>query len=322
MSHGVTSATAGLDLQRRVRRPQRGDLRHLRRRRRVLRQQRRRPRATTSSARRSTSTATAPRCATWTSPARTARPRTPGTPASAASTSTTPRARRTTSSTCSPRAAAPRPSTASATTRPTSDGLPVTGIGRDKAAQIWFRALTTQVHLHHQLRGRPHRHPRGGAASCTARHERRVQGGGRRLGRASTSARAPAAATPTRAARLREHRPTSSIPDRGAAVTSSITVTGRHRQRPQRPRGRAWTSCTPTAVTSSIDLVAPDGTAYRLKHFHGVRLRGQRPGDLHRQRLLRGRPTAPGSCGSRTWRPRHRLHQQLEAHLLRLLTLT
>ncbi|NEE11841.1 peptidase M4, partial [Streptomyces sp. SID7499] len=27
---------------------------------------------------------------------------------------------------------------------PTSDGLPVTGIGRDKALQIWFKALTTK----------------------------------------------------------------------------------------------------------------------------------------------------------------------------------
>ncbi len=49
---------------------------------------------------------------------------------------------------------------------PTSDGLPVTGIGRDKALQIWYRALTTtgshEVHVHHQLRGGPHRDPRGG----------------------------------------------------------------------------------------------------------------------------------------------------------------
>ncbi|NED88104.1 peptidase M4, partial [Streptomyces sp. SID11233] len=27
---------------------------------------------------------------------------------------------------------------------PTYDGLPVTGIGRDKALQIWYKALTTQ----------------------------------------------------------------------------------------------------------------------------------------------------------------------------------
>ena len=80
-------------LHRRRGRPQRGDLRHLRHRRRVLRQQRRPTPATTSSARRSTSTATARRCATWTSRARTARPRTAGPRPSATSTRTTPRAR-------------------------------------------------------------------------------------------------------------------------------------------------------------------------------------------------------------------------------------
>ena len=49
--------------------------------------------ATTSSARRSTSTATAPRCATWTSRARTAAAPTAGAAPSAGSTCTTPRAR-------------------------------------------------------------------------------------------------------------------------------------------------------------------------------------------------------------------------------------
>ena len=43
MSHGVTENTAALVYTRRVRRPQRGDLRHLRHRRGVLRQQQRRP---------------------------------------------------------------------------------------------------------------------------------------------------------------------------------------------------------------------------------------------------------------------------------------
>ena len=51
----------------------------------------------------------------------------------------------TTSSTCSPRAAAPRRSAASPTTRPTCNGSTVTGIGRDKAGKIWYRALTTYM---------------------------------------------------------------------------------------------------------------------------------------------------------------------------------
>ena len=101
---------------------------------------------TTSSARRSTSTATAPRCATWTSRPRTARPRTAG-----------------------PRAigigrpalllrpaeplvlpglrghAAPRSINGVAYNSPTCDGSTVTGIGRDKAAKIWYRTLTTKL---------------------------------------------------------------------------------------------------------------------------------------------------------------------------------
>ena len=56
------------------------------------------------------------------------------------------------------------------------------------------------------------------------------------------------------------------IPDTGAAVASPITVSGRARQRPGGTSGRRSTSSTPTAVTWSIDLVAPDGTAYRLKN--------------------------------------------------------
>lgn len=60
-------------------------------------------------------------CAIWTSPPRTGRRATTGTPRWAASTSTTPPDRPTTSSTSSPRAAAPRPSTGSRTTaRPTT----------------------------------------------------------------------------------------------------------------------------------------------------------------------------------------------------------
>ena len=65
--------------------------------------------------------------------------------ASARPTCTTPPASATTSSTCSPRARAPRPSAASRTTRPTCNGSTVTGIGRDAAAKIWYRALTVYM---------------------------------------------------------------------------------------------------------------------------------------------------------------------------------
>ena len=61
------------------------------------------------------------------------------------STCTTPRGSATTSSTCWPRARARRPSTAIAHSSPTCNGSTVTGIGRDAAQRIWFRALTVYM---------------------------------------------------------------------------------------------------------------------------------------------------------------------------------
>ena len=61
------------------------------------------------------------------------------------STCTTPRASATTSSTCWPRARARRRSTASRTTRRPATASTVTGIGRDAAAKIWYRALTVYM---------------------------------------------------------------------------------------------------------------------------------------------------------------------------------
>ena len=63
----------------------------------------------------------------------------------ATSTSTTPRASATTSSTCWPRASARRPSAAWPTTSTTCNGSTVTGIGRDAAGKIWYRALTVYM---------------------------------------------------------------------------------------------------------------------------------------------------------------------------------
>ena len=156
MSHGVTENTADLDLHRRVGRPQRGDQRHLRHDGRVLRQQRRATRATTSSARRSTSTATARRCATWTSRARTARSQ--GLLVlrrSAASTRTTRRARSTTGSTWPPRASGAKTINGVSYNSPTCNGSTVTGIGRDKASQDLVPHAVDVPDLRQQLRGAP-----------------------------------------------------------------------------------------------------------------------------------------------------------------------
>ena len=103
------------DLLRRVRRPQRGDVRHLRHDGRVLRRQRQRP-GRLPDRRGVRPRERTPASAGWTTRSRTAARRTAGPPTPGTSTCTTPRASATTSSTCWPRDRARRPSTASRTT--------------------------------------------------------------------------------------------------------------------------------------------------------------------------------------------------------------
>ena len=57
-----------------------------------------------------------------------------------------------------------------------------TGIGRDKAAADLVQGADHVHDLHDQLRRRPHRHPRGGRATCTAHGSPEYDGGRRRLG--------------------------------------------------------------------------------------------------------------------------------------------
>ncbi|MFC7895260.1 M4 family metallopeptidase [Streptomyces sp. NPDC057381] len=144
---------------------------------------------------------------------------------------------------------------------PTSDGLPVTGIGRDKAAKIWFRALTTKFTSTTNYAG-----ARSGtlaaagelygtdSAEYTAvQHawaginvgSRPGDGGG---GDGTTF----------------ESGTNVNIPDYGSAVTSSITVSGRAGNAPSNLRVgvdivHSWRG------DLRIDLVAPDGTTYLLK---------------------------------------------------------
>ena len=94
MSHGVCARTANLTYSRRVRRPERGQLRHLRHHGRVLRPRRLgvRPSATPAATGPSASSWPPTPCAGCTSPAWTAPAPTPGPPPSAAWTCTTPAA--------------------------------------------------------------------------------------------------------------------------------------------------------------------------------------------------------------------------------------
>ncbi|MGC9498839.1 M4 family metallopeptidase [Streptomyces sp. WG7] len=145
---------------------------------------------------------------------------------------------------------------------PTSDGLPVTGIGRAKAEKIWFRALTTKFTSTTNYAGARtgtlaaagELYGTDSAEYTAVQHAwaginvgaRPGDGGG---GDGSTY----------------ESTADVSIPDYGSAVTSSLTVSGRTGNAPSDLRVgvdivHSWRG------DLRIDLVAPDGTTYRLKN--------------------------------------------------------
>ncbi|WP_374985751.1 M4 family metallopeptidase [Streptomyces fradiae] len=147
---------------------------------------------------------------------------------------------------------------------PTSDGLPVTGIGRDKAALIWFKALTTKFTSTTNY---------AGARAGTVAVATELYGAGSPEVLAVEHAWAgvnvgarPGGGDP--GGKVFENTADVSIPDAGAAVTSSVNVTG-------------VTGNAPSALKVGVDiihtwrgdlvvdLVAPDGTAYRLKNASG-----------------------------------------------------
>ncbi|MEU3985035.1 M4 family metallopeptidase [Streptomyces sp. NPDC026672] len=143
----------------------------------------------------------------------------------------------------------------------TADGLPVTGIGRDKALQIWYRALTTKF---------------TSTTNYAAARTGTLAATGELYGTTSAEYKAVQDAWAGVAVGSRpggggggttyESTAPVSIPDNGAAVTSSIAVSGR-------------TGNAPAALQVSVDithtwrgdlvvdLLGPSGTAYRLKSF-------------------------------------------------------
>ncbi|MFJ5533560.1 M4 family metallopeptidase [Streptomyces sp. NPDC093261] len=145
---------------------------------------------------------------------------------------------------------------------PTADGLPVTGIGRDKALQIWYRALTTKfTSTTNYASARTGTLAAAGELYGTTGAEyKAVQDAwaavavGSRSGGGSGGGTSYESTTPV------------SIPDNGPAVTSSITVSGRTGNAPSNLQ------VTPNITHTwrgdlVIDLIGPSGTAYRLKNF-------------------------------------------------------
>ncbi|MCX4674156.1 M4 family metallopeptidase [Streptomyces sp. NBC_01433] len=143
---------------------------------------------------------------------------------------------------------------------PTSDGLPVTGIGRDKALQIWFKALTTKF---------------TSTTNYAAARTGTLAVASELYGATSPEYKAVANAwaginVGTRpggetGGTVFENTTAVAIPDNGAAVTSSVNVTGRTGNAPAALKvGVDITHTWRGDVV--VDLVAPDGTAYRLKN--------------------------------------------------------
>ncbi|MFF7475902.1 M4 family metallopeptidase [Streptomyces sp. NPDC008092] len=145
---------------------------------------------------------------------------------------------------------------------PTKDGLPNTGIGRDKALQIWYRALTTKF---------------TSTTNYAAARTGTLAAAGELYGTTSTEYKAVQDAWAAVAVGARsgggggtgtsyESTTAVSIPDNGPAVTSSITVSGRTGNAPSNLQVTPNISHT-WRGDLVIDLVGPSGTSYRLKNF-------------------------------------------------------
>ncbi|MFI9174608.1 M4 family metallopeptidase [Streptomyces lincolnensis] len=147
---------------------------------------------------------------------------------------------------------------------PTADGLPVTGIGRDKAEKIWFRALTTKF---------------TSTTNYAAARTGTLAATGELYGTTSAEYKAVQDAWAGVAVGARsdgggggggtsfENTADVAIPDNGAAVTSSVTVTGRTGNAPSNLQ--VAVDITHTYIGDlQVQLVAPDGTAYTLKGYN------------------------------------------------------
>ncbi|MFF2408898.1 M4 family metallopeptidase [Streptomyces sp. NPDC058092] len=145
---------------------------------------------------------------------------------------------------------------------PTSDGLPVTGIGRAKAEQIWFKALATKfTSTTNYAAARTGTLAVAGELYGTTSAEYKAvtdAWAGINVG-ARSGGGDPGTGT------VFENTTSVAIPDGGAAVTTSVNVTGITGNAPSALKvgvdiTHTWRG------DLVIDLVAPNGTTYRLKN--------------------------------------------------------
>jgi Zn-dependent metalloprotease len=145
---------------------------------------------------------------------------------------------------------------------PTCDGSTVTGIGRDKAEKIWYRALTVYF-----TSSTNYAAARTGTLSAAADLYGATSAEYIAVGNAWAGAGVAAPAPPPTGPYF-ENTTDVSIPDNGAAVTSSIAVTGLTGNAPSDLAvgvdiRHTWRG------DLVVDLVAPDGSSYRLKSSSG-----------------------------------------------------
>ncbi|MGC2998126.1 M4 family metallopeptidase [Streptomyces sp. G35A] len=147
---------------------------------------------------------------------------------------------------------------------PTSDGLPVAGIGRAKAEKIWFRALTTKFTSTTNYAG-----ARTGTLAAagelygtTSAEYRAVQDAWAGVNVGTRSGDGGGGGTSF------ENTTDVSIPDAGSAVTSSITVSGRTGNAPSNLQVSVDIVHTYSGDLV-VDLLAPDGTVYNLRNRTG-----------------------------------------------------
>ncbi|MET8755713.1 M4 family metallopeptidase [Streptomyces sp. NPDC004667] len=146
---------------------------------------------------------------------------------------------------------------------PTSDGLPVTGIGRDKAQLIWYKALTTKFNSSTDY---------AGAREGTIAAATELYGAGSAEVKnvtdawAAVNVGARSGGGTTTPGNVFESTARVAIPDSpGPAVTSSVNVTGVTGNAPSALK--VGVKITHTYVGDlQIDLVAPNGTSYRLQN--------------------------------------------------------
>ncbi|MEV6686675.1 M4 family metallopeptidase [Streptomyces sp. NPDC051130] len=144
---------------------------------------------------------------------------------------------------------------------PTSDGLPVTGIGRDKAQLIWYKALTSKFNSSTDYKG---------ARDGTIAAATELYGAGSpevtNVTNAWAAVNVGARAGGSTTGKVFESTARVAIPDSpGPAVTSSVSVTGITGNAPSTLQ--VGVKITHTYIGDlQIDLVAPNGTSYRLQN--------------------------------------------------------